>query len=280
MKIFHDSNRHLCATKTKDLIARRYWWPSISGDVESYVQSCHSCQAINARTKRSEECLNPRDVSNEPNTIILLDHIGPLNEMEDKGYVLVCIDHATRKLLSQAQNWKRILADAVFAINVAKSKQTGYSAFWLLHSYQPKLPGELNIGAIQSDIGESERLRSLAVARSEAKEKLKASQEYSIKRYSAKRDPPSLKVGDKVLCAIGPRRWTLDPRFEGPYESIGFLGENIALIRRTTALGSDGNKAVNIEQLCLYHERGDATAELADTSIGLQLGRGAEDSSI
>ncbi|KAH6943216.1 hypothetical protein HPB50_017640 [Hyalomma asiaticum] len=25
-----------------------------------------------------------------------LDHIGPLNETEDKGYVLVCIDQATR----------------------------------------------------------------------------------------------------------------------------------------------------------------------------------------
>ncbi|KAH6940407.1 hypothetical protein HPB50_027557 [Hyalomma asiaticum] len=149
-----------------------------------------------------------------------------------------------------------------------------------MHGYQPKLPGELNIGAIQSDIEESERLRSLAVARSEAKEKLKASQEYSTKRYNAKRDPPSFKVGDKVLCAIGARRWTLDPRFEGPYEIVGFLGENIALIRRATALGSDGDKAVNIEQLRLYHERGNDVAELADTSIGLQLGRGAEGSSI
>ncbi|KAH6919654.1 hypothetical protein HPB50_029358 [Hyalomma asiaticum] len=44
--------------------------------------------------------------------------------------------------------------------------------------------------------------------------------------------------------------------------------------------GSDDDKAVNIEQLRLYHERGDDAAELADTGIGLQLGRGAQYSSI
>lgn len=51
MKIFHDSNGHRGATKTKDLIERKYWWPSMSKDVKTYVQSCHTCQTINARTK-------------------------------------------------------------------------------------------------------------------------------------------------------------------------------------------------------------------------------------
>ncbi|KAH6943217.1 hypothetical protein HPB50_017641 [Hyalomma asiaticum] len=149
-----------------------------------------------------------------------------------------------------------------------------------MHGYQPKLPGELNIGAIYSDIEESECLRSLALARSDAKEKLKASQEYSTKRCNARHDPPSFKVSDNVLCAIGARRWTLDPRFERQHEIVGFLGNNIVLIRRTTAWGSDDDKAVNIEQLRLYHEQGDDAAELAGTGIGLQLGRGAQYSSI
>ncbi|XP_037528341.1 uncharacterized protein LOC119405545 [Rhipicephalus sanguineus] len=193
--------------------------------------------------------------------------------------MVATLKQVLRKLLSQAQSWERMLADAVFAINVAKSEQTGYSAFWLMHGYQPKLPGELNIGAIQNDIEESERLRGLAVARKEAREKLKASQHYSTLRYDARRKVPKFNVGDKVLCAIGARRWTLDPRFEGPYVIVGFRGKNIALIRRAATSGSDADRAVNIEQLRVYHERGDDAAELADTSIGLQLGRGAEDSS-
>ncbi|KAL1437289.1 hypothetical protein MTO96_001357 [Rhipicephalus appendiculatus] len=152
--------------------------------------------------------------------------------------MVATLTQVLRKLLSQAQNWERMLADTVFAINVAKSEQTGYSAFWLMHGYQPKLPGELNIGAIHNDIEE-------------------------------------FNVGDRVLCAIGARRWTLDPRFEGLYAIVGFRGKDIALIRRAATSGSDADTAVNIEQLCLYHERGDDADELADTSIGLQSGRGA-----
>ncbi|KAH7984299.1 uncharacterized protein LOC119378958 [Rhipicephalus sanguineus] len=193
--------------------------------------------------------------------------------------MVATLKQVLRKLLSQAQSWERMLADAVFVINVAKSEQTGYSAFWVMHGYQPKLPGELNIGAIQNDIKESERLRGLAVARKEAREKLKTSQHYSTLRYDARPKVPKFNVGDKVLCAIGTRRWTLDPCFEGPYVIIGFRGKNIALIRRAATSGSDADRAVNIEQLRVYDERGDDAAELADTSIGLQLGRGAEDSS-
>ncbi|KAL1445300.1 hypothetical protein MTO96_029256 [Rhipicephalus appendiculatus] len=193
--------------------------------------------------------------------------------------MVATLKQALRKLLSQAQNWQRLLADAVFAINVTKSEHTGYSAFWLMHGYKPKLPGELNIGAIHNDIEESERLRKLAVARKEAKEKLKTSQHYSTLRYDARRNVPGFNVGDNVLCAIRARRWTLDTRFEGPHVIVGFRGKNIALIRRAATSGSDADRAVNIEQMRLYHERGDDAAELADTSIGLQLGRGAEDSS-
>ncbi|KAL3182487.1 hypothetical protein MRX96_007173 [Rhipicephalus microplus] len=68
------------------------------------------------------------------------------------------------------------------------------------------LPGELNIGAIHDEFEESERLRGLAVARKEAKEKLTTSQRYSTFRYDARRDVPQFKIGDKVLCAIGARR--------------------------------------------------------------------------
>lgn len=193
--------------------------------------------------------------------------------------MVATLKQVLRKLLSQAQSWERMLADAVFAIDVAKPEQTGYSAFWLMHGYQPKLPGELNIVAIQNDIEESERLRRLAVARKEAREKLKTSQHYSTLRYDARRNVPRFNVGDKVLCAIGARCWTSDPCFEGSYVIVGFQGKNIALIRRAATSGSDADRAVNIEQLPVYHERGEDAAGLADTSIGLQLGRGAEDSS-
>ncbi|KAL3182619.1 hypothetical protein MRX96_034534 [Rhipicephalus microplus] len=55
---------------------------------------CHTCQTINARTTRNEGCLIPRDIPTEPNAVISLDHMDPLNEKGD--HILVCIDHATR----------------------------------------------------------------------------------------------------------------------------------------------------------------------------------------
>ncbi|KAL3178247.1 hypothetical protein MRX96_038757 [Rhipicephalus microplus] len=63
-------------------------------DLREYVDSCHTCQTINARTTRNEGCLIPRDIPTEPNAVISLDHKGPLNEKGD--HILVCINHATR----------------------------------------------------------------------------------------------------------------------------------------------------------------------------------------
>ncbi|KAL3176782.1 hypothetical protein MRX96_039624 [Rhipicephalus microplus] len=94
MVVFHDNNGHLGVEKTRDLIQRKYWWPSMRKDIREYVDSCHTCQTINARTTRNEGCLIPRDIPTEPNAVISLDHMGPLNEKGDN--ILVCIDHATR----------------------------------------------------------------------------------------------------------------------------------------------------------------------------------------
>ncbi|KAL3225243.1 hypothetical protein MRX96_025927 [Rhipicephalus microplus] len=101
-------------------------------------------------------------------------------------------------------------------------------------------------------------------------------QRYSTLRYDARREVPRFNIGDKVLYAIAARRWTLNPRFEGPYVTVGFRGKNIVLIRQTAMSRSEAERAVNIEQLRLYHELGDAAAELAYASISLHLGRGAE----
>ncbi|KAL3222967.1 hypothetical protein MRX96_027860 [Rhipicephalus microplus] len=81
-------------------------------DIREYVNSCHACQTINARTTRNEGCLNPRGIPTEPNAVIYLEHIGPLNEKGDHN--LMCIDHATR---------------CVGAVTVPNSSSTHYLDF-------------------------------------------------------------------------------------------------------------------------------------------------------
>ncbi|KAL3208260.1 hypothetical protein MRX96_052582 [Rhipicephalus microplus] len=94
MIVFHDNDGHLGVEKTRDLIQQKYWWPSMRKDIREYVDSCQTCQTMNARTTRNEGCLIPRDIPTEPNAVISLDQMGPLNEKGD--HILVCIDHATR----------------------------------------------------------------------------------------------------------------------------------------------------------------------------------------
>src|SRR5882762_7245729 len=49
---FHDppTAGHPSIARTKDLVARTYWWPRLQRDVEDYVKGCASCQANKVNT--------------------------------------------------------------------------------------------------------------------------------------------------------------------------------------------------------------------------------------
>ncbi|KAL3185392.1 hypothetical protein MRX96_005551 [Rhipicephalus microplus] len=276
MIVFHDNNGHLGVEKTRDLIQRKYWWPSMRKDIREYVDSCHTCQTINARTTLNEGCLIPRDIPTEPNAVISRDHMGPLNEKED--HILVCIDHATRymdavtvpstssthyldfmtnrwiprfgvpsviitdqakgfmnkktnqfhrrlgiahqnsppywpqsngliermvgtlkqvlrKMLNNKDKWQKELPRATLAINATKHRHSGHSPFRLMHGYDPKLPGELNLASVEGDIDESHRLHDLARGRAETRERLLQSQRKTTVRYDKKRRTPRFITG-------------------------------------------------------------------------------------
>lgn len=44
MKICHDNLGHRGAYATNKLIAQRFWWPEMDGDIAWYVKTCHLCQ--------------------------------------------------------------------------------------------------------------------------------------------------------------------------------------------------------------------------------------------
>lgn len=72
------------------------------------------------------------------------------------------IEQILPKLVEDSLDWHTALQDAIFAVNVTKQSSTQYSPFWLIHGYDPKLPGELNTGSINEDITEFESLHNLA----------------------------------------------------------------------------------------------------------------------
>ncbi|KAL3211013.1 hypothetical protein MRX96_008520 [Rhipicephalus microplus] len=63
-----------------------------------------------------------------------------------------------RKMLNNKDKWQKELPRATLAINATKHRHSGHSPFRLMHGYDPKLPGELNLASVEGDIDESHRL--------------------------------------------------------------------------------------------------------------------------
>lgn len=183
--------------------------------------------------------------------------------------MLGSLKQVLRKIFGQRHDWSRALNDATLAINVSKPKHSDRSPFWLMHGYNPKLSGELNIGSVDEDISESERLHEIAKSRDETRASLRASQGYSRLRCGRERGTPDIRTGDTVLLQIGARSGTLDARFDGPYEVTNLLGDNLVTIRRISPeRGKLNVKTVNVEQIRLYNERDLNPAELFTIAEG------------
>ncbi|KAL3218296.1 hypothetical protein MRX96_005952 [Rhipicephalus microplus] len=81
-----------------------------------------------------------------------------------------------RKMLNNKDKWQKELPRATLANNATKHRHSGHSPFRLMHGYDPKLPGELNLASVEGDIDESHRLHDLARGRAETRERLLQSQ--------------------------------------------------------------------------------------------------------
>jgi transposase InsO family protein len=76
----HDSPYagHLGVVKTRKLIARHYWWPTLAQDVERYVVHCSHCQKNKARNSRPAGLLQPLELPLSPWHTVSMDFITQL----------------------------------------------------------------------------------------------------------------------------------------------------------------------------------------------------------
>ncbi len=99
MSALHDSPfaGHVGINKTKHLVSRYYWWPSMDADVTQYVQQCHSCQTVKARQRKPSGALIPLELPMVPWECITLDFITQL-PVSDKGFdaIMVVVDKVTK----------------------------------------------------------------------------------------------------------------------------------------------------------------------------------------
>lgn len=96
IKTFHESYGHPDAKRTLIILRRRFYAPSLQRQVNEHMSSCHVCQIMNRRTAKLIGFLKPREIPENPNTIISIDHFGPLPPIRQYKHVLLIVDHATR----------------------------------------------------------------------------------------------------------------------------------------------------------------------------------------
>ncbi|XP_040072425.1 uncharacterized protein LOC120844621 [Ixodes scapularis] len=187
------------------------------------------------------------------------------------------ITEVLRKLVDNRPSWHIVLPDAVTAANVTRQSSTLYNPLWLIHGNDPELTGELNVGSVDDDFTETEKLLNLVRSRSVAKLSLDNSQTLAKVWYEADVKAPSFNVGDFVYCSKGSRCGTLDSLFEGPYKIAQFNDRNTVLLKRAVPIEDRSNsRLVNLQKLRRCVAKDIEPVKLSDTTIGQALANQVE----
>ena len=77
------------------MLQQRYWWPGLPIQTRKYVKQCNICQQIKVSTvKRPQQ--TPLTISNLPFRVIYVDHVRPINSVNQNKYIFVAIDSCSR----------------------------------------------------------------------------------------------------------------------------------------------------------------------------------------
>ena len=124
-----------------------------------------------------------------------------------------------------ATDWDHLCYSAAFCHNTQHHLSIGTTPYRLVHGREPVLRADLLTPIIQQqipmDIDQHEQDQSQAIER--AVEKTVQQQMQRNQKDNKGRKQHSYKIGDLILVNV--EKTTLRPRWEGPFEVIGFLGD-------------------------------------------------------
>lgn len=87
---------HLGEHKTREKVARLFYWPALTKDVAAHCGSCATCQQYN-RSNPRKVTLQEREESSVQFDVVCIDLIGPLPKGKvGVEYILTLIDQASR----------------------------------------------------------------------------------------------------------------------------------------------------------------------------------------
>ena len=142
----HDTrySRHLGVRKTKELVSRDFYWPTLQADVATYVATCEECQRNKPSNVRPAGLLQPLEIPGQRWKKISMDFITHLPKTR-AGYdsLLVMVDYLTKMMVlrpthgtATAVDTAWIFVDAVVRLHglprvIVSDKDTKFTSnFW------------------------------------------------------------------------------------------------------------------------------------------------------
>ena len=117
IQAYHDipAYGHPGINRTKDLVAKYYWWPQLTKDVQEYVKGCTQCQQNKVNTHPQKAPLNPilPVMGAMPFQMISMDFIMKLPESAGYDSILTITDHDCTKMLIAIPCRETIMAEGV-----------------------------------------------------------------------------------------------------------------------------------------------------------------------
>ncbi|KAK3505946.1 hypothetical protein QTP70_003608 [Hemibagrus guttatus] len=245
------SSGHPGIRRSTQLIRHRFWWPSLTSDVEEHVRACSTCAQTRTSRQLPEGLLEPLPIPQRPWSHLSVDF---LTDLPDSGGHIATaealflhvfqnfglpedisngqaehlnqeIGRFLRSYCSREQHrWSEFLPWAEYAQNSLTHFSTGITPFQCVLGYQPPLfpwAGE------PSDVPTVEDwyLRSQEVWERAHVRLQRAVRRQRIQADRRRRPHPSYQVGQMVWLSTQNLRLKLlcrklSPRFVGPFEII------------------------------------------------------------
>lgn len=132
----------------------------------------------------------------------------------------------TKFAMENKDDWDRLLPKAILAINISKQKTTGYSPFYLMFGYEPRIPpNEIHFGTIFEDFNRENQLDLLSHARGTALSNIISIHLSNKKKFDMRRLEYEFKPDDYVVYEwYKPTDTKLTSRYKGPFKIIRKIG--------------------------------------------------------
>ena len=117
IQAYHDipAYGHPGINRTKELVAKYYWWLQLAKDVQEYIKGCAQCQQNKTNTHPRKAPLNPiiPAIGALPFQTISMDFIVKLPELAGYDSILTITDHDCTKMLIVIPCREMIMAEGV-----------------------------------------------------------------------------------------------------------------------------------------------------------------------